>query len=156
MSLLGVTTAVILIASSGTTSLGTNSSAVAARIATNAGFLLGNAHRCGIATDRVVKAGQLIRQLIEAAAKDDKEKEEATDRFATFFLLTALPDQGDDRANDRGKEKLVASCSTVTSEFQKFERHRVASAPTAVPAKPAANKATGRTVTPRYRPGDGE
>jgi hypothetical protein len=145
MSLLGVTTAVILIASSGTASLGPSSASTdAARIATNGGFLLGNAHRCGVATDRVVKAGQLIRQLIEAAAKDDKEKEDATDQFATFFLLTALPDQSD--------AKLTASCNTVTTEFQKFERHRVAGAMTGAPA----NKAVGGTVAPRYRPGDGE
>jgi hypothetical protein len=152
MSLLGITTAVILVASSGTTSLETKSATDAARIATNAGFLLGNAHRCGIATDRVVKAGQTIRELIKAAAKDDKEQDDATEQFATFFLLTALPDDGD--------SKLVASCNTVTSEFQKFERHRVAGAPTAstansVPHSPAS-KATGGTATPRFRPGDGE
>jgi hypothetical protein len=143
MSLLGMTTAVILIASSGATSLGTQSTD-AARIATNAGFLLGNAHRCGIATDRVVKAGQLIRQLIEAAAKDEKEQEEATDKFATFFLLTALPDQGDG--------KLVASCNTVTSEFQKFERHKIAGGA----ASPNFNKAIGNTPSPAFRLGDGE
>ena len=151
MSLLGITTAVILVASSATTSLETKSATDAARIATNAGFLLGNAHRCGIPTDRVVMAGQTIRELIEAAAKDDKEQEEATEKFATFFLLTALPDDGD--------SKLVASCNTVTSEFQKFERHRVAGAPAAtantVPHSPAS-KATGGTAPPRYRPGDGE
>src|SRR5437763_878532 len=122
MSLLGMTTAVLLIASSGTnsgtTSLGANPSTDAARIATNAGFLLGNAHRCGIATDRVVKAGQMIRELIHAAAKDSREQEDATEQFATFFLATALPDMSDG--------KLVASCTTVTSEFQKLERHRVA------------------------------
>ena len=149
MSLLGMTTAVILIASSGTTSLGPSpASTDAARIATNGGFLLGHAHRCGVTTDRVVKAGQLIRQLIEAAAKDDKEKENATDQFATFFLLTALPDDGD--------TKLVASCNTVTTEFQKFERHRVAGAPANAPASSPANKAVGGTVAPRYHPGDGE
>jgi len=93
MSLLGMTTAIILVASSGTTSLETTATTDAARIATNAGFLLGNAHRCGVATDRVVKAGQTIRELIKATAKDDKEQQEATDRFATFFLLTALPDR---------------------------------------------------------------
>jgi hypothetical protein len=151
MSLLGITTAVILVASSSTTSLETKSATDAARIATNAGFLLGNAHRCGIPTERVVKAGQTIRELIEAAAKDDKEQEEATEKFATFFLLTALPDDGD--------SKLVASCNTVTSEFQKFERHRVAGAPATTantaPHSPAS-KATGGTATPRYRPGDGE
>jgi hypothetical protein len=144
MSLLGITTAVILVASSGTTSLETTPSADAARIATNAGFLLGNAHRCGIATDRVVKAGQLIRELIKAAARDDKEREDATERFATYFLLTALPDDND--------KKLVASCTTVTSEFQKFERHRVAGAVTSAPG----SKSTGATATPAYRLGDGE
>ena len=151
MSLLGMTTAIILVASSGTTSLETTATTDAARIATNAGFLLGNAHRCGVATDRVVKAGQTIRELIKATAKDDKEQQEATDRFATFFLLTALPDDGD--------TKLVASCNTVTTEFQKFERHHVAGAAATTantaPHSPAS-KATGGTATPRYRPGDGE
>jgi len=141
MSLLGITTAVILVASSGSTSLGTHSSAVAARIATNAGFLLGNAHRCGIDTDRVVKVGQLVRELIQAASKDTKEQDDATETFATFFLATALPDQGD--------SKLVASCATVTSEFQKLERHRVAGAT-------PPNKATGGTPSPRFRLSDGE
>src|SRR5438105_2702300 len=153
MSLLGMTTAIILVASSGTTSLETTATTDAARIATNAGFLLGNAHRCGVATDRVVKAGQTIRELIKATAKDDKEQQEATDRFATFFLLTALPDDGDAK---NGDAKLVASCNTVTTEFQKFERHRVAGAPANAPASSPANKAVGGTVAPRYRPGDGE
>ena len=144
MSLLGMTTAVFLIASSGassgTTSLGTNSTTDAARIATNAGFLLGNAHRCGIATDRVVKAGQMIRELIHAAAKDSKEQEDATEQFATLFLATALP--------ELGASKLVASCDNVTAEFQKFERHRVAGG--------ASNKTTGGTPSPRFRLSDGE
>src|SRR5882757_3090456 len=148
MSLLAMTTAVLLVASSGssgTTPLGTNSTTDAARIATNAGFLLGNAHRCGIATDRVVKAGQMIRELIHAAAKDSKEQEDATEQFATLFLATALPELGD----SKGDSKLVASCSNVTAEFQKFERHRVAGGG-------AANKATGGTTSPRFRLGDGE
>ena len=148
MSLLGMTTAVFLIASSGassgTTSLGTNSTTDAARIATNAGFLLGNAHRCGIATDRVVKAGQMIRELIHAAARDSKEQEDATEQFATLFLATALPELGD----SKGDSKLVASCDNVTAEFQKFERHRVAGG--------ASNKATGGTPSPRFRLSDGE
>ena len=140
MSLLGMTAAVLLVASSGTTSLGTNPSTDAARIATNAGFLLGNAHRCGIPTDRVVKAGQTIRQLIQAASKDTREREDATEQFATFFLATALPEMSEG--------KLVASCSNVTAEFQKLERHRVAGG--------ASNKAVGGTASPRFRLGDGE
>jgi hypothetical protein len=145
MSLLAMTTAVLLVASSGaspgTTSLDPNPSTDAARIATSAGFLLGNAHRCGIATDRVVKAGQTIRELIHAAAKDSREQDDATEQFATYFLATALPDQGD--------SKLLAPCNNVTSEFQKLERHRVAGT--------ASNKAaTGATISPAYRLGDGE
>src|SRR5438067_13136775 len=116
MSLLGMTAAVLLVASSGTTSLGSTSAATdAARIAANGGFLLGNAHRCGVQTERVVRAGQMIRELILAAAKDSREEEEATARFAQFFLATAVADQG--------KGKLVASCQTVASEFDKLERH---------------------------------
>src|SRR5207248_11767678 len=58
MSLLGMTTAVILIASSGTTSLGPSpASTDAARIATNGGFLLGHAHRCCVTTDCVFNTG---------------------------------------------------------------------------------------------------
>lgn len=141
MSLLAMTTAVLLVASSGTTSLDPNPSTDAGRIATSAGFLLGNAHRCGIATDRVVKAGQTIRELIHAASRDTKEQDDATEQFATYFLATALPDQGD--------SKLLAPCNNVTSEFQKFERHRVA-------GTASSNKATGATISPAYRLGDGE
>ena len=140
MSLLGMTTAIILVASSGTTSLETTATTDAARIATNAGFLLGNAHRCGVATDRVVKAGQTIRELIKATAKDDKEQQEATDRFATFFLLTALPDDGD--------SKLVASCPIVSSEFEQLEQHNVDTV--------GANIASGGATSRRFSPGDGE
>ena len=141
MSLLGMTAAVLLVASSGTTSLGSTSAATdAARIAANGGFLLGNAHRCGVQTERVVRAGQMIRELILAAAKDSREEEEATARFAQFFLATAVADQG--------KGKLVASCQTVASEFEKLERHRVAG--------DGANKATGATPSPRFRLSDGE
>src|SRR5437763_11975313 len=106
MSLLAATTAALLLAASpGTTSLETKASGDAARIASTAGFLLGNAHRCGIQTDRLVRAGQLIRELIIAAAKGDKDQEDATARFAQFFLATAL---------DNGDGTLVASCQTVT------------------------------------------
>ena len=46
------------------------------RIAETGAFLLGNAYRCGVADDRVVRAGKVIRELIVAAA-DDAER---TDR----------------------------------------------------------------------------
>jgi hypothetical protein len=136
MSVLALTTAaVLLVASPGGTS-----SADADRIAANGGFLLGHAHRCGIQTERVVRAGQLVRELILAAAADARAQEDATSRFAQFFLATAVPDQGD--------SKLIPSCQTVASEFEKLERHRVAGT--------GSNAATGRTTSRGFRLGDGE
>ena len=38
------------------------------RIAETGAFLLGNAYRCGIADERVLRAGKVIRELIVAAA----------------------------------------------------------------------------------------
>ena len=46
----------------------------ASRVAADGGFLLGNAHRCGVAGDRIVEAGQLIRDLIAAAAEDGRSR----------------------------------------------------------------------------------
>ena len=136
MSVLALTTAaVLLVASPGGTS-----SADAGRIAANGGFLLGHAHRCGIQTERVVRAGQLIRELILAAAADARDQDDATARFAQFFLATAVPDQGD--------SKLIPSCQTVASEFEKLERHRVAGA--------GSNAAGGRSTSRSFRLGDGE
>jgi hypothetical protein len=136
MSVLALTTvAVLLVASPGGTS-----SADADRIAANGGFLLGHAHRCGIQTERVVRAGQLVRELIIAAAADARAQEDATSRFAQFFLATAVPDQGD--------SKLIPSCQTVASEFEKLERHRVAGT--------GSNAATGRSANRSFHLGDGE
>jgi hypothetical protein len=109
------------------------------RIAANGGFLVGNAHRCGLDTDRVVRAGQLVRELISAATADSKDEEAASARFAEFFIVSAFPDQG--------KEKLVASCKVVSSELTKLEQHQlelIGSTATVTPDKP------------RFRPGDGE
>jgi hypothetical protein len=135
MSVLALTTAGLLLAASPGAATGD-----ADRLAANGGFLLGNAHRCGIAAERVVRAGQLIRELILAAAEDAKEQETATVRFAVFFLASAFPESG--------KGKLVASCQIVASELDKLERHH----------RPGegANPASGGMTGPRLRPGDGE
>ena len=142
MSMLAATAAAMLMVASP----GTNSDSVADRLAATGGFLVGNAHRCGIATDRVVRAGQTIRELIAAAATDSDEQQAATERFAKFFMATAVPEKGED--------KLVASCEIVTSEFQKFESHKVAAAA----GKPGdqAKTATGSTPRAKFRLGDGE
>jgi len=89
-----ITVAALLVASPSTTD--------ADRIAANGGFLLGNAHRCGIDDNRVTRAGQLVRTLIAAASGDDKAQEEASARFSAFFLVSAVADPK--------TEKLIASC----------------------------------------------
>src|SRR5438445_365770 len=78
--------------------------------------------------------------LALAAAADARDQDDATARFAQFFLATAVPDQGD--------SKLIPSCQTVASEFQKLERHRVAGT--------GSNAASGRSANRGFRLGDGE
>jgi hypothetical protein len=142
MSVLAATAAAMLLVASPGSISGTD----AGRLAATGGFLLGNAHRCGIPTDRVVRTGQLIRELIAAAARDTDEQETATERFAKVFMATAAPDAADG--------KLAASCDIVSSEFEKLEGHQVA----AKAAKPetAPKSAAGNTARPKFRLGDGE
>jgi hypothetical protein len=115
MSVLAATTvAALLIASPGPA----DSTADVAGLAAKGGFLLGNAQRCGIASDRVTRTGQLIRDLIAAEAADAQEQDEATKLFARFFIVHAL--------TDSTAKKPVASCALVTSEFEELERHQPA------------------------------
>jgi hypothetical protein len=57
-------------------------------------------------------------------------------------------------APDKAEGKLVASCDMVSSEFAKFEGHKVV----AQGGKPAgdAKTAAGSTTRPKFRLGDGE
>jgi hypothetical protein len=112
----------------------------AARVAADGGFLLGNAHRCGIQNDRIVHAGRLVRDLILAAARDAQEQDEATARFARFFIVSAFVDS-------TGKQP-VASCQVVSSEFERLERHRA--------IEDSSNRATGTTSGRRPGAGAGE
>jgi hypothetical protein len=57
----------------------------------NGGFLLGSAHRCGVAFERVERAGNAIHDFIVAAARDSSEAAAADSRFAEIFLASALP-----------------------------------------------------------------
>src|SRR4051812_40724624 len=109
MSPVAITVAALLVSSPSITD--------ADRIAANGGFLLGNAHRCGINDNRMMSAGQLIRTLISAAAPDDKADEEAIERFSTFFLVSAEAGPKSD--------KLVTSCKRITAEFRRLESHRI-------------------------------
>jgi hypothetical protein len=142
MSTAAITIAALLVASPSLTD--------ADRIAANGGFLLGNAHRCGIEDSRVTRAGQLVRTLISAAAPDDKAEEDATARFSAFFLVSAVADPKID--------KLIASCKRVTAELRRLESHPVGEA--LVGSNDASSdKLTPGEVVPRegsFKPGDGE
>ena len=127
-----MTVAALLVASPSTTDVD--------RIAANGGFLLGNAHRCGIDESRVTRAGQLVRSLIAAASRDDKAEEEATARFSAFFLVSAVADPK--------TEKLIASCKRITAELRQLEDHQV--------DLPLIGSDDGTRREGSFRPGDGE
>ncbi|HEX3861031.1 MAG TPA: hypothetical protein VHY35_05010 [Stellaceae bacterium] len=115
MSVLAATTtiAALLIASP--------SASDADRVAAKGGFLVGNAHRCRVQDARVVRAGKMVHDLIAAAAQGSKEQEDATKRFAEFFVVSAYPDPGQDQP--------MASCRIVDNELAKLEQHPLAKNP---------------------------
>ena len=84
------------------------------RIAETGAYLLGNAHRCGVADDRVVRAGKVIRELIVAAADDTSEQTAAKSRFAEIFRESA-------RAEGNGRMP-VPPCRTVVAQFERLEQ----------------------------------
>jgi hypothetical protein len=83
------------------------------RIAEAGAYLLGNAHRCGVADDRVVRAGKVIRDLIAAAADDESERKVAKSRFAEIFRASA-------EAEGSGRT-LTPPCKTVVMQFERLE-----------------------------------
>jgi len=85
------------------------------RLAETGGFLLGNAHRCGVPTARVEGAGKVIHHLIVAASSDPTEEEAAASRFSAIFMASAYPDQEGDA--------LIPACEIVTAQFQRLEQH---------------------------------
>ena len=86
------------------------------RIAETGAFLLGNAYRCGVADDRVVRAGKVIRELIVAAADDASAQTAAKSRFAETFRESA-------RAEGNGRTP-IPPCHTVVSQFERLEQFR--------------------------------
>src|SRR5438045_6245473 len=80
------------------------------RIAETGAYLLGNAHRCGVADDRVIRAGKVIRELIAAAADDDSDRKAAKTRFAEIFRASARV--------DRDGSGLNPPCKTVVAQFE--------------------------------------
>jgi hypothetical protein len=84
------------------------------QLAETGGFLLGNASRCGVSTERVESAGKVIHDFIAAAARDSREAAAADSRFSEIFVASALPDQDPD---------AFPSCTVVIQQFDRLERH---------------------------------
>ena len=108
--ILAVTTAMLLLLGAGVAE-----AADSTRLAETGGFLLGNAHRCGVPTDQVERAGKVIQRLIVAASYDATEEAAANSRFAETFEGAAFP--------DRERDALIPPCEVVISEFERLERH---------------------------------
>ena len=83
-------------------------------VAETGGYLLGNAHRCGVSVERVDRAGKVIHEFIVAAAKDSSEAEAADSRFSEMFLASARRDQDPD---------AFPSCAVVIQQFARLEQH---------------------------------
>jgi hypothetical protein len=83
-------------------------------LAQTAGFLLGNAQRCGVPTDRIKHAGAVIHRLISASC-DPTEEAAANSRFDENFQASAFPDQ------ENGVSST--SCNVVIAQFERLERH---------------------------------
>ena len=85
------------------------------QLAETGAFLLGNANRCGVPTDRVKQAGQIIRAMIAGASQDPDEEADANARFTRVFVASAIPDQG--------RDALIPPCKVVITQFERLERH---------------------------------
>jgi hypothetical protein len=83
-------------------------------LAETAAYLLGNAHRCGVADERVEHAGTAIRDLIVVAARDSAEAAAAESRFVEIFSALAAPSQDRDG---------FPSCKVVIARFERLAGH---------------------------------
>jgi len=84
------------------------------RIAETGAFLLGNAHRCGVADERVVRAGKVIRELMIAASEDPSQRMAAKSRFTEIFRAAARTDGSAGISNP--------TCKAVLAQFERLER----------------------------------
>ena len=109
LSLLAMAAAALLF------SIGTAGATDTKLLAETGGFLLGNAHRCGVPGERVVRAGKIVRDIIAAAAQTPSEKESADARFVEIFLSSAYPEDDQD--------PLTPACGVVVTQFERLEQH---------------------------------
>jgi len=85
-----------------------------AQLADTGGFLLGNAHRCGVPAKRVGHAEKVIYDMIATISRDQTEQAAADRRYVKMFAATAFPDRA---------ISLVPPCATVIAQFERLERH---------------------------------
>lgn len=84
------------------------------RIAEAGGTLLGSAYRCGVAEERVVRAGRVMRELIVAASTNAGEQAAATSRLAARFRAAARPDG----------HAASPACQAVSTQLERIEELR--------------------------------
>jgi hypothetical protein len=99
--------------------IGVAEAADSTQLAESGGFLLGNAHRCGVSTQRVEQAGKVIHDLIVAASYDSNEQSVADSHFAEMFMASAFLDPD--------RDVLVPPCKVVIAQFERLERHHLQS-----------------------------
>jgi hypothetical protein len=95
--------------------IGVAEAADAIRLAETGGFLLGNAHRCGVPAERVEHATTVIHDVIVAASYDSTEEAAADSRFAEMYSASSFPDQPGGA--------LIPPCKVVIAQFERLERH---------------------------------
>jgi hypothetical protein len=79
-----------------------------------AGFLLGHAHRCGVADARLQPLEPVIGGAMAAFASDEDDNQAADNRFAERFLASALA---------RFLGDLLPSCTVIRSQLARLEQH---------------------------------
>jgi hypothetical protein len=95
--------------------IGVAEAADSTQLAETGGYLLGNAHRCGVPTERGEHAGKVLHDLVVAAAYDSSEAAVADSRFAEIFLASAFPNQD--------RDALTPPCTVVITQFDRLELH---------------------------------
>ena len=84
-------------------------------LAETGGFLLGNAYRCNVSSERIIRAGKVIGEMMGAVSQDASEKDAADARFAEAFLLSSKL---------AAKEiAFSAPCDAVVTRFERLERY---------------------------------
>ena len=109
-STVAITTAAFLLLSI----IGAAKAADPTLLAETGGYLLGNANRCGVPSERIKRAGKVIHDLIEAIAYNSGEAAAADSRFVEIFSASASPSQ------DRHS---FPSCKVVIAQFERLEQH---------------------------------